>query len=108
MYERLQNLLKLVVGKIDCEKTRILDFYAEDFCEEKLRSQLKIFSVTFPAKERLIFQDINDFFKNMNSGSLKFEAQKSFYVIQTALQYKPLYNTNRSEKWGKINTNRGL
>ena len=30
-----------------------------------------------------------------------FEAQKSFHVVQTALQYKPLYNINRSENWGK-------
>ena len=39
---------------------------------------------------------------------MHFEAQKSFLYIQTALQYKPLYNINRSEKWGKKNTNRGL
>ena len=47
MYERLQNLLKLVVGKSDYYENkliRILDFYAEDFCEEKIRSQLEIFS----------------------------------------------------------------
>ena len=31
----------------------------------------------------------------------KIKAQKSFLVIPTALQYKPLYNINRSEKWGK-------
>ena len=44
MYERLQNLLKLAVGRSDYENKliRILDFYAEDFCEEKVRSQLEI------------------------------------------------------------------
>ena len=39
---------------------------------------------------------------------MHFEAKKSFLYIQTALQYKQLYNINRSEKWGKKNKNRGL
>ena len=30
-----------------------------------------------------------------------FEAQKIFLYILTSLQYKPLYNINRSEKWGR-------
>ena len=70
MYERLQNLLKLVVKKSDdeIELTRILDFYEEDFCEEQLRNQLKIFSANFPAKEGLFFQDTITFFKSMNLG----------------------------------------
>ena len=33
--------------------------------------------------------------------------EKRFTKILTALQYKPLWNINRSEKWGKKNTNRG-
>ena len=86
MYERLQNLLKLVVGKsyYENELTRILDFYGEDFIEEKLRSQLKIFSANFPAKEELIFQDIIIFFKNMNPGlrALMTEVCKVMELIQ--------------------------
>ena len=34
--------------------------------------------------------------------------EKRFMELLTSLQYKPLYNINRSEKWGKKNTNRGL
>ena len=34
--------------------------------------------------------------------------EKIFKEILTSLQYKPLYNINLIEKWGKINTNRGL
>ena len=70
MYERLQNLLKLVVEKSDyeIELTRILDFYEEDFCEEQLRSQLKIFSANFPAKEGLVVPDIIDFFQKYEFG----------------------------------------
>ena len=86
MYERLQNLLKLVVGKSDYENelTRILDFYGEDFREEKLRSQLKIFSANFPPKEGLVFQDIIVFFKSMNPGlrSLMTEVCKVMELIQ--------------------------
>ena len=48
------------------------------------------------------------FFCNIRWILKKIKAQKSFLVIPTALQYKPLLNINRSEKWGKINTNRGL
>ena len=51
----------------------------------------------------LLFFSLEEFLKNRD-----FETQKSFFVIQTALQYNPLLNINRSEKWGKINTNRGL
>ena len=34
--------------------------------------------------------------------------EKRFMELLTSLQYKPLYNINRSEKWGKKNKNRGL
>ena len=63
--------------------TRILDFYAEDLCEEKLISQLKIFSTNFPAKEGLIFKGIIDFFKNMNPGlkAMMTEVCKASYLF---------------------------
>ena len=34
--------------------------------------------------------------------------EKRIMQVQTALQYKPLYNINRSEKQGNKYTNRGL
>ena len=34
--------------------------------------------------------------------------EKRIMDILTSLQYKPLSNINRSEKWGKKNTNREL
>ena len=37
----------------------------------------------------------------MKKETVDFEAQKSFLKILTSLQYKPLSNINRSEKWGK-------
>ena len=33
--------------------------------------------------------------------------EKKNHEILVALQYKPLYNISRSEKWGKKNTSRG-
>jgi hypothetical protein len=34
--------------------------------------------------------------------------KKKNHEILTALHFKPLYNINRTEKWGKKYTNRGL
>ena len=35
------------------------------------------------------------------------EVRKNHEIL-TALQYKPLYNISRSEKWGKKHTSHGL
>ena len=40
--------------------------------------------------------------------TFKYIYEKRIMDILTSLQYKPLSNINRSEKWGKKNTNRGL
>ena len=37
---------------------------------------------------------------------LHFDLEKKNHEILAALQYKPLYNISRSEKWGKKNTSR--
>ena len=39
---------------------------------------------------------------------LCFDLEKKNYELLAALQYKPLYNISRSEKWVKKNTSRGL
>ena len=46
----------------------IIDFYEDDFHENRLKTQLKIFSAMFPEKSDLTFEDIIQFFKNLEQG----------------------------------------
>jgi len=70
-YDTLQQLLLLAAGNGDYETKlkQILSFYnndrSHDFDEDTLKTQLKIFSANFPAKEKLVFDDIIEYFKKM-------------------------------------------
>jgi hypothetical protein len=51
-----------------------LFYYSErshDFDEDILKTQLQIFSKNFPLKEQLVFDDIENYFKEMEPGSRK-------------------------------------
>ena len=69
-YVQLQNILYLAAKKenYDQDLSEILDFYEDDFNENRLRSQLKIFSAMFPENSNVIFEDIINFFKNLEQG----------------------------------------
>ena len=69
-YAQLQNVLSLAAKKLnyDQDLTEILNFYGDDFDENRLKSQLKIFSAMFPEKSEVVFEDIINFFKNLEAG----------------------------------------
>ena len=74
-YEALQQILILAASKknYDKELEKILGFYnnerSHDFDEDILKTQLQIFSKNFPPKEHLFFEDIHNYFKDMEPSS---------------------------------------
>ena len=88
-YDTLQQLLLLAAGNGDYETKlkQILSFYnndrSHDFDEDALKTQLKIFSATFPAKEKFVFDDIIEHFKKMEPRcrGLLSEVMKIFELV---------------------------
>ena len=67
MYENLQELLLLAAqGKCyDEVLNEVLDFYGEDFDEDKLRAQMKIYKNMFQNEKSKRYGDIIPFFKKL-------------------------------------------
>ena len=70
-YDTLQKLLILAAesSDYDAKLKQILSFYnnerSHDFDEDSLKIQLKIFSANFPKREKIVFDDIIEYFKKM-------------------------------------------
>ena len=81
-YEALQQVLILAASKknYDTELKKILGFYnnerSHDFDKDILKTQLQIFSKNFPLKEQLVFDDIENYFKEIEPTSRKLCCQK--------------------------------
>ena len=67
MYENLQNLLVLAANKEDYNEVldEILEFYGDDFDEENLRAQMKIFKTMFSEKTNVTYADIMAYFRQL-------------------------------------------
>ena len=67
MYENLQQLLLLATqGKnYDDVLAKVLDFYGEDFDEDNLKAQMKIYKSMFQDQKDIEYGDIIPFFKNL-------------------------------------------
>ena len=67
MYENLQQLLLLAAqGKhYDDVLAKVLDFYGEDFDEDNLKAQMKIYKSMFQDQKDIEYGDIIPFFKNL-------------------------------------------
>ena len=76
-YDILQQVFILAAGKKDYQAKlkQIIDFYnnesSQDFDEDMLRTQLKIFSANFPKKEGIVFDDIIEYFTQMKPSCRK-------------------------------------
>ena len=46
---------------------QVLEFYKDDFDEDNLRAQLQSFKSMFKKKDNLVFGDIIDYFKKLES-----------------------------------------
>ena len=70
MYVQLQNLLLFAAKKepFEAELNLVLEFYGDDFNEERLRSQMKTFSRNFETKQNVKIEDIIVYFKTLNPG----------------------------------------
>ena len=85
MYCTLQNLLLLAAKNADYQESLklVLDFYKDDFDENCLKSQLKMFKSIFPTKQNVTISEIISYFKNLEVGvkSLMSEVCKVMELI---------------------------
>ena len=68
MYENLQQLLLLAAHRKkydDDVLAKVLDFYGEDFDEDNLKAQMKIYKSMFQDQKDIEYGDIIPFFKNL-------------------------------------------
>ena len=67
IYENLQELLLLGAQGENYEEKlkKVLDFYGDDFDEENLKAQMKIYKSMFQNQKNVSYTDIIPFFKNL-------------------------------------------
>ena len=79
----------------------ILDFYKDDFNEDSLKSQLKIFSTIYPRKEGLVITDIIQYFKDL--GPRVKDLLSDVCKIMEIILVLPAANAESERSFSKMN-----
>ena len=72
-------------------------YCSHDFDEDILKTQLQIFSKSFPLKEQLFIIDIENFFKEMAPSSRKLLSEVGNFLSHEHLNHCMIFPTHKEE-----------